>query len=106
MNFRSERITMDNGAVTEIATIVHEGREYTAEGSYVDEAGGLIFGYVSQDGESLTTWRGERICQLRKVSEFKAFGHKVVAYRAKINGRKWYGRGTGPNMLLRLRRGV
>jgi hypothetical protein len=103
MDFRSERVVLDNSAVLEIATIVREGHKFTARGSLVDEAGGLILGYVSQDGKSLTTWEGKRICGLRMVSKFKAFGHTVFAYQAAIGGRRWHGRGSGPEMLLRLR---
>ena len=110
MSHRSERVVAGNGAIVEMATLVHEGREHTAMGSVVDEANGLIIGYVSRDNTALTTWAGGRICGLRVVSRFRIpclgwrRGTEITAYRARFNGADWHGRGAGTGMVLRLRR--
>jgi hypothetical protein len=103
MQYRSETKQADNGAQVEIGTVIHEGREYSAMGSIIDEACGVIVGYVSKDELALRTWGGEQICELRVVSRFKAFGNPVTAYRCIYNGRRYSGRGSGPQMVLRLR---
>lgn len=109
MDFKSEHVTNDNGAKLELATVIHEGREYTHFGSIVDENRGLIIGYPSKDEKSLLTWDGQVICPLRRISSWKSripssyFFVDMTAYSCEYGKRKYSGRGQGAETILRLR---
>lgn len=112
MDCRSEHVTADCGAKLELATIIHEGREFTNLGSIIDEKNGFIFGYVSRDEAELHTWDGQVICSLRRVSSWESrvmssrglvTYTKMFAYACHFNGRRYTGRGQGSGMCLRLR---
>lgn len=107
MQSKSETFTATNGALVEVGTITHEGREFAAGGSVIDLESGHIFGYPK--GETLTTWNGEAIegLQLRVTSTWRTprsfTSDRMFAYSATYKGRSYYGRGSGEGMLLRLR---
>lgn len=113
--FRSEIGSAPNGARVEIATITHEGRDFTALGSVVDHARGFVVGYVTRDEHGpnpstyrLTTWEGTTIAPLRLVNTWEQYGFygarvRHFAWRAVIDGRTYSGRNSGPGMLLRMR---
>jgi hypothetical protein len=112
MDYRSEHVTADCGAKLELATVIHEGREFTALGAIIDEKQGFIFGYVSRDETELRTWDGQAICPLRRVSSWESrvmsrtglvTFTKMFAYACRFNGRHYTGRGQGSGMCLRLR---
>jgi len=106
MDTRVEVVEATNGATLELATIIHEGKEFTARGSIIDKAGGYLVGYVSCDGLEFHTWSGEKICRLQHVSSWRVqspFTDRMHAYRAVLDGKRYYGRGCGPTMVLRMR---
>lgn len=53
----------------------------------------------------LTTWMGNVIAPLEITGKAPAFGCTLTCYAAVIEGRRYYGRGHGPNMYLNLRPG-
>lgn len=68
-----------------------------------------LIGYVSSDGENITTWHGEpiarvtrtRLCQLPRWSWIH--GKKYYSYRAQDSaGRIWWGR-SSPGIAITLR---
>lgn len=106
MQSRSETLTATNGATVEVGTVVHEGREFAAQGSVIDEQTGVIVGYPK--GDRLQTWGGKDIegLKLRVVSTWSVrswIGSTMYAYSAVYNGRKYHGRGFGDGMSLVLR---
>lgn len=103
--FRSETITT-NGATVEVGTVTHNGREFAALGSVIDEVSGVIVGYPK--GDKLQTWNGQNIdgLTLRITSSWAVrswIGSRMYAYSATYKGRKYHGRGFGDGMSLRLR---
>lgn len=109
METRIEVAKGPNGATAEVVTLSHEGREFTAFGAEIDHANGVLVGYVSSDGKSLTKSGGEVICPLQFVSKYRVYSHKwgswtdVFCYRAAAGGLRYHGRGQGPGMLLRMK---
>lgn len=106
MNSKSETVTATNGATVEIGTIVHEGREFAAQGSVIDEQQGVIVGYPK--GNRLQTWNGKDIegLVLRVTSTWRVrswIGSHMNAYSATYKGRRYHGRGFGDGMSLTLR---
>ena len=104
----TETLTATNGATVEVGTITHEGQEFSALGSVIDEQNGVIVGYPK--GDSLTTWNGQPIegLRLRITSSWRTprsfVSDRMFAYSATYKGKRYYGRGAGDGMLLRLRR--
>lgn len=97
-------------AVAEVATLTHEGREFTALGSVVDHARGIVFGYVvEKDGrEELQTFDGAKLGELRRVTEWReyssaGYARRMRSYRATVDGRAYHGRMGDMTMLIRLR---
>ena len=107
IGFRSETHATDGGASVEVGTVTHDGREFAALGSVVDEASGLV---SYRDGKRyvLTTWEGVELAPLRLVRTWEQRGFygtrtRVYAWSAVVQGRKYSGRNSGPTMVLRMR---
>lgn len=104
---RVDTLTATNGAQIEVGTITHEGRDFAAMGSVIDESQGVIVGYP--EGSTLKTWNGQVIDGLRLfvTSSWRTprsyVGDRMYSYRATYKGRRYHGRGYGDGMLLRLR---
>lgn len=110
-DFRSETYTADNGARVEVGTFTFEGRDFEALGSVVDEARGIVFGYVHKltaGGYELRTWSGGTIAPLRLTGAwtnrtcFGGWPIKMRAWACTINGRRYSGR-NGDMDLVRMR---
>lgn len=97
-----------NGAVAEAVTLEHEGRKFTALGAVIDHANGVLVGYVSADGKSLTKSGGEHICGLTRTGTYLIKSRhgcrtRIFCYGARVDGLYYHGRGEGEGMLLRMR---
>jgi hypothetical protein len=117
--FKSETHTTASGARVEVGTMTFQGRDFSARGSVVDEANGIVCGYptarVEHDATPgtyvLTTWNGERIAPLRLVrtwqnrNVFGGFPVTMYAWSATINGRVYSGRNSGEGMFVCMRAG-
>jgi hypothetical protein len=96
-----------DGARAELATMTHDGREYSALGAVIDHKRGRVVGYVK--GATLTAWDGALLGTLRAMGRVRlaqwspSGGEYLTCYRATIDGRAYYGRGLGEGMVLRLR---
>ena len=102
--FKTDTVTLPNGAVVETGTVTHDGHEYAALGAVVDVASGRALVYVSDDGKRAQTWEGADLGPLTVTGYAHGFGGtRLTCYRAQIAGRTWHGRGQGPCMCLRLR---
>lgn len=104
--FRSETNTANNGATVEVGTMIHDGKEFAALGSVVDEQSGIIVGYPK--GDKLQSWDSKEIegVRLRVVSSWSIhswIGSRMYAYSASYKGRSYHGRGFGDGMSLNLR---
>lgn len=103
METKSETLTATNGASVEVGTIVHNGREYAATGSIVDDEGGYIVGYVDSPGADnisncahLTTWNGAEIGVIVRTGTARGFYRtRLYCYSMVRNGYRWHGRGQG-----------
>lgn len=119
MEHKSDIQASDTRAA-ELATIVHEGREFASGGFFVDMERGRMVAYVSQDAEPpagfpyeprqlwLTTWNGEKIVRLARTGSARGFyGAKLECFETRVPwcGYYWHGRGLGIGMMLRLSRG-
>lgn len=62
--------------------------------------------YVSSDGRSVTTWPGGALARVTETRRHRGgFGGEYFSVRAVApDGARWYGRGGGPGMFVRLRR--
>lgn len=109
MKSRSETKIADNGASIELATIEHEGKEFTAFGSIIDHARGIVVGYPSMiDGKlCLSTWDGKAITSLHVVSKWRIHSWQsdaMCAYQATIDGHSYHGRGLN-GLVVYMRKG-
>jgi hypothetical protein len=109
---KSEIHVATNGARVEVGTYTHEGRDFAALGSVVDEARGILCAYVTrrEDGSHvLSTWGGETLAPLVKTgtwlnrNTFGGFPVRMFAWRCTYQGRSYSGRNAGDGMLLRMR---
>ena len=99
------------GATVEIGVFTHEGREFAALGSVLDETRGMVCAYASgvPGAYTLQTWGGEVIAPLTLVKTwrqsgcFGGFPVRIYAWRAEIKGVTYSGRNAGPQVFLRLR---
>jgi hypothetical protein len=119
METRVQTATATNGAKVELATIVHRGREFTANGSTIDLERGHIVAYVDSGpvatgvafdrnyGWLLKTFEGAVIGKLDKTGESRGFyGSKITHFRMQLAGYRWHGKlGLDWNQLIRMRRG-
>lgn len=108
IDFKSVWTKAGNGADIELATVVHEGKEFTNLGSIVDKENGYVVGYCSSDMKEVGTWDGKRLGTLRIVSKWPTptswqSSHRY-AVEATIDGEKYSGRTCGGSMIVRLRR--
>lgn len=103
--------TQPNGATVEVATITHEGKEYTAFGAFFDEEHGIIHAYTGgiPGAYKLTSFDGRDIANLTLVSTYMnrnvwgGFPVKMYAWRCTYNGKTYSGRNSGPQMIVRMR---
>ena len=106
MQSQTETFT-NNGATIEVGTVKHEGKEFSALGSVIDEVSGVIVGYPK--GNTLQTWDGKAIegLTLRVTSSWRTsrsyVSSRVFAYSATYKGKRYHGRGAGDGMVLKLR---
>ena len=127
-------VMVDDTRAVEVGTIIHEGREFAAQGFSIDVERGRMVGYVNEDRDPphgfpyeapllrLTTWEGDTVALLyrtdghyRNVPFGRAkhagpigwHGTRLFSYqtRTPVAGYYWYGRGLGVGMALKLRRG-
>jgi hypothetical protein len=98
-----------------VATMTHDGKDYTALGSLVDLEKGVILGYLHElpgdrDRFYLTSWDGcFMYILLRRVSTWKTprsfVSSTYSAFRTVIDGHVYSGRSAGHGMFLRLKKG-
>ena len=69
--YRSETAVTPNGARVEIATVTHDGKDFSATGSIIDESGGFLLGYPK--GRELQTWDGKKIGVLSVTGHARGF---------------------------------
>ena len=104
------------GARVEVGTIAHAGRKFSALGSVVDPARGVLVGYVTkrkdpQPGQTLyvlTSWDGKReLADIHLTSTWKTpqsnWSSTQSSWWAVVDGQRYVGRGAGENMLLKMR---
>ena len=84
-------------------------RSYILEMRDAAQDGRPVSGYVSGDGKRITSWCGTDIGE---VTSFKRTRHPsgvqfatYYAFRARIEGRPYYGRSEGAGMCIGLRAG-
>lgn len=119
MNFRVETVKAADGAKAELATLTHEGREFTAFGSCVDLGRGHIVAYV-RTGHGhlhnkyfdLVTFGGRHMGVLKKTGESTGWPDrsgrrsKITHFSFEAHGYRWSGKlGLEWNQLIHLRRG-
>lgn len=96
-----------NGERSEVGTFVHEGREFTAGGAYVSDTHAIGYPTVEAGAGELRAWDGSVLgtCRVTGTSwaPGRYGGSRLYAYRATINGRDYYGRGSGKGCILKLR---
>jgi hypothetical protein len=91
-------------ALVELATVELDGKSFTSGGAMISDE--QIIGYVSSDGRELRTWSGETIMPIRQTGSQRGFYRALIkSYAGVYAGRRWYGRGLGEGMLIRLRPG-
>jgi hypothetical protein len=111
VEFKSETTVATNGAIVEIGTVTHDGKDFAALGAIVDETRGFIQAYITLRqgvGHFLTTWEGKEIAPVTCVrcwTQRGFYGSRVTlwAWRATVNGKKYHGRNAGPAMFVRMR---
>lgn len=105
LSFAVEHMVATNGAHVEVATLTHNGHNFTNLGSIVDHSRGVVVGYVGK-GNTLTTFDGKQLGTVREVSKWRTpnsfMSSHMHAYRAVIDGKRYHGRGCGEGMILRL----
>ncbi len=70
---------------------------------------GKILGYLSADGRKVTTWTGEPLLTVTQSSQSSAGGFcygTTITHVCAVDGkgRRWYGRGPGEGMYIRMTR--
>ena len=94
--------------VAEIATIVHEGREFTNLGASVTPDHAVGYVQVQPGHWELTDWNGDHLGFGRSTSKWKTPGSFVSSHyyqaRFKINGVWYTGRTAGHGMLWKGKR--
>lgn len=107
---RVEQCTETGGtASVEIATIIHEGREFTALGSVIDHERGRVAAY-RRTGGILTNWGSKEIGTYHVVSTWRRYSRygvstKMESIKALIDGLVYYGRGSCDWELIQLKKG-
>jgi hypothetical protein len=116
METKSEWKTPDppnDTAKVEVATITHEGRDFTAMGAVIDHDRGIVIGYPSLGCASvgacgkhgaLNSWDGTELGRVEVIARSRGFyGAEIVHFRAYVDGKAYHGKGSGWEALLRLR---
>jgi len=111
METHTEIVTAPNGAVVEMVTIKFQGHEFTAMGSVVDKANGLIVGYPKKTPSGWTIGDGVASdVKIRLISSWKQRmpngffpWTRIYAWSAVVDGVRYSGRNSGEGMLLRMR---
>jgi hypothetical protein len=110
METQVETVETTNGATLELATIIYNGNEYTAQGALIDTERGLAVAYVSDDG-TLTDWEGNQIGRYHVISSYKRFAfygpYTMECIRATLNAdpsRMYYGRYNTEYQAVTIRR--
>ena len=114
MDWRVEtHVDENHGATVEVATMMHEGKPYTALGSVIDIQNGIIYGYIKNDPSLpsgrflLTTFESKVLCPIHRLSTWKTprswISGTMSSWRCEYLGRKWLGRSGGAGLLIRLR---
>ena len=102
---------MPDDSTVEVATITHEGREFTNIGACVYPTHAVA--YLKHDAAtglySVTAWSGAQLGAARVVSTWRAmspngYPYTTMQVRATINGVRYTGRCAGVGMLWRGRR--
>lgn len=116
MDSKSEHKIADNGAQIEVGTVTHEGRDFANLGSVVDHANGFVFGFVGRETppghhdtvRTLTTWDGKKVLgAIWPTSSWPVRSHigsRMYAFRARVDGIMYQGRGLGEGMSVKLRK--
>lgn len=113
METRSEMlVSTDKKAYLEIATIAHNGKEYSAMGAYISDT--HVVGYISdqktvegfpyETQHWLTTWTGDRIGRAYFVHTWRIrswLSPTMSQIEVNIDGKIYTGRGAGEGMLWR-----
>lgn len=72
-----------------------------------DPAARTVTAYLSGDGKAITDWHGERLMRVTSSRDWRTgmHGARVYAISATApDGSRWYGRNSGPGMVITLRR--
>ena len=70
MNFETIVAHADNGATVEIATLHHEGKEFTAHGAILDLSNGHAYVYADEN-RTLTDFQGNILGIWQTVSTWR-----------------------------------
>lgn len=112
MEYRSETRVVD-GATVELATVVHEGREFINLGAVISDS--YVAGYLQSTKDShgermnavgnLTDWHGNVIGTYRIVKMWRTprsyVSDVMCAVHATVNGNLYKGRSAGCGMLFK-----
>lgn len=112
--------TASNGAAVEVATISHNGQEFTALGSVIDHESGYAMAYVGSQTKpcqrgTLTTWDGQPLGTYYVISNWQqvspwcrhyAEPYTMASIRARLHdGSEWHGRFSADwSQLVKLRK--
>jgi hypothetical protein len=96
------RVVWNNEHTAELGIFSHNGKEFSAGGSYVSDS--YIIGYCHYPSMTLTSWDGkETIGTIRIVSTWRTPSSYVSSYlsqiEATINGKVYTGRSGGDGMV-------
>lgn len=90
METRVIHATDANGHPVEVATIIHEGHEFTALGSCLDPERPVVY---CMGNHQLTTWEGAYIGWYEVTRTYRNnFGARIDCITANIDGTMYYGR--------------
>ena len=111
MQSKASSVTLQNGAIVETGTIVHNGHEFSATGAVIDTSNGILMGYPKHGNGNgvpnvLRTWAGQTIAELEITGHSRGFhGVKLTHYACDYQGHRYSGKGSGEGMSLVLRKG-
>jgi len=96
------------GGFSEVGTVTHRGQSFGAFGSSYDPVSGTLVGYAKRapGGQwTLSSWEGQPICPLKHTGSWRGgFGRETMhSFSCVYDGRKFTGRNTGEEMLLRMK---
>jgi hypothetical protein len=105
---RRNYLTADEAAAPVYAACSHEMRGKVEQWELLADTPERLSAYIGSDDTSrplVTVWTGLPIGRATCLGRVSGrFQHtRVFAYRARINGREFYGRGQGEGMFINLR---